>query len=302
MKQDRRRFLKSALAGSGLLMANPTLYATRSTTVEGVSSAADQVLLGKTGIKASFLAQGTGMSGGARSSAHTRLGKEKLDHLLRHSMDQGVNFMDMADLYGTHQYVRDAIKGLPREDLVLLSKIWPRKESWVTPSGGAVEEMDRFRQELGVDMIDICLIHCMLNDQWTEEFKEIRDELSALKQKGVIRAVGVSCHDFGALQVAASHPWVDVIFARINNMGGREYYMDGSAEEVAQVLRSARSSGKAVVGMKLFGAGKLIKPEQKDASLKWVIENDLVDAMTIGMLSTAEVDDTVSRINSTLKA
>jgi aryl-alcohol dehydrogenase-like predicted oxidoreductase len=302
MKKDRREFLRYALASSASLMTSSSLFSQQTTSIRNLAQDATQkVPLGKTGISASFLAQGTGFNGGARSSAHTRLGKEKLDRLLRYNLDRGVNFMDMADLYGSHEYVRDAIKGLPRENLVLLSKIWPREENWVTPSGGAIEEIDRFRRELGTEMIDICLIHCMLNGQWTEEYKGIRDELSELKQKGAIRAVGVSCHDFEALKLASQHPWVDVIFARINNMGGREYSMDGSAEEVAQVLKTARSNGKAVVGMKIFGAGKLVEPQQKDASLKWVIENDLVDAMTIGGLSIEEVDDSITRINKTLK-
>ena len=60
----------------------------------------------------------------------------------------------------------------------------------------------------------------MQNVQWPTEFERIRDELSQLKDKGVIRATGVSCHDLGALKVAAEHPWVDVIFARINHKGG----------------------------------------------------------------------------------
>jgi len=47
------------------------------------------------------------------------------------------------------------------------------------------------------------------------------------------------------------------------------------------------------VGMKIFGAGKLIKPEEKDASLKFVFTNGLVDAITVGMLNPAEVDDTL---------
>ena len=97
--------------------------------------------------------------------------------------------------------------------------------------------------------------------------------------------MGVSCHDFGALKVAAAHPWVDVIFARINHKGGREYSCDASAPEVAEVLKTARANGKAVVGMKIFGAGKLVTPEEKDASLSYVFGNDLVDAVTIGMLT-----------------
>jgi predicted aldo/keto reductase-like oxidoreductase len=208
----------------------------------------------------------------------------------------------MADLYGTHPYVKETIKGLNRDKFVLLSKIWVRKESWCTPSGGAVEELDRFRKELGVDVVDICLMHCMTDSKWPEAYEHVRDELSSLKQKGVVRAVGVSCHDFGALKVAAANPWVDVIFARINNKGGEQYVMDGSVEEVSEVLKLARRNGKAVVGMKIFGAGKLRKPEEKDASLNYVFKNDLVDAITVGMLKTEEVDDTLARMAKVGKA
>jgi predicted aldo/keto reductase-like oxidoreductase len=109
--------------------------------------------------------------------------------------------------------------------------------------------------------------------------------------------VGVSCHDFGALKLAATHPWVEVIFARINNRGGAEYAMDASTAEVADVLKLARRNGKAVVGMKIFGAGKLVKPEEKDASLNYVFQNQLVDAITIGMRQTEEVDDTLERMS-----
>ena len=167
----------------------------------------------------------------------------------------------------------------------------------LTPSGGAKEEVGRFCKELGTETLDLCLIHCMTDSKWTDTYERVRDELSELKQKGVVRGVGVSCHDFGALKVAATHPWVDVIFARINNKGGRDYSMDGTAEEVAAVLKQARASGKAVVGMKIFGAGKLVKPEEKDASLQFVWSRGLVDAITIGMLKTSEVDDTVKRIS-----
>lgn len=300
-EQDRRSFIKTTLVGAGALVAGPALLRAQAPATTA-TAAGDRVMLGKTGIKASFLAQGTGYNGYNHSSAQTRAGKESFDRLVRHSLDQGVNFMDMADLYGSHPFVREVLKGIPRDRYVLLSKIWPRKADWVTPSGGAKAEVERFRQELDVDMIDICLIHCMMNDRWAEEYERIRDELSELKQKQVVRSVGVSCHDFGALKVAAEHPWVDVIFARINNKGGGEYSMDGTVEEVSAVLKKARANGKAVVGMKIFGAGKLTKPEEKDASLKYVIGENLVDAMTIGMCKPDEVDDSVERIAKALAA
>lgn len=289
----RRDFLKTS---AGVMAAGPALVSAAPAAVKTTFAGSDLVPLGKTGLRVSRLAQGTGYNGFNRSSAQTRAGKESYDRLLRHGIDEGISFLDLADLYGSHPYTKDVLKGLPRDKFVLLSKIWPRKEDWVTPSGGATEEVERFLKELDTDRLDVCLIHCMLNDQWTTEYEQIRDELSELKDKGTVGAVGVSCHDFGALKVAAEHPWVDVIFARVNDKGGAEYSCDASAEELAVVLKQARANGKAVVGMKIFGAGKLVEPEQKDTSLKFVFENELVDAITIGMMNPEEVDDTLQRM------
>ncbi|MBN1506618.1 MAG: aldo/keto reductase [Sedimentisphaerales bacterium] len=265
----------------------------------GKLRATDLVTLGSTGIKATRLAQGTGWNGGGRASEHSRMGIKAFTELIRRGVDQGVAFFDTADLYGSQPYLGTALKGVPRDKYILSSKIWPRKEYWNLPSGGAKEEVDRFRKELNTDILDICLIHCMMDAEWPKQFERIRDELSELKQKGVVRAVGVSCHDHEALKIAAAHPWVDVILARINNVGkGAE--MDLPPEEVAPVLKQARANGKVVLGMKLFGAGALAKPEQKDASLKYVFQNQLVDAVTIGMMKPNEVDDTMRRVSSAL--
>ncbi len=285
---NRRDFLLTTLPGPAMLLPQ----------APGKTSfqATDRVLLGKTGIRASRLALGTGFNGYNHSSAQTRQGKEAFDRLLRTGLDRGLNFLDMADLYGSHPFVKEVVKGIPRSNLVMLSKIWPRKEKWNEFSGGAKAEIDRFRQELGTDTIDICLIHCMMNNKWPAETARIQDELSELKQKKIVGAVGVSCHDFGALKVAAEHPWVDLILARINHKGGAEYSMDASAEEVAKVLQAARKNEKAVLGMKIFGAGKLVKPEEKDASLRYVFGNRLVDAITVGMMNPEEVNDTVARV------
>lgn len=297
----RRDFLRStttAAAGAGLAATVPGLAWAQqaATATAGAFAGTDIVPLGKTGLRVSRLALGTGYNGVNHSSAQTRQGKEAFDRLVRHGLDEGVQFLDMADLYGSHEFVKDVVKGLPREKLVYLSKIWPRKAEWVTPSGGAKEEVQRFCKELGTDHLDVCLIHCMTNDQWATEFERVRDELSELKDRGTVGAVGVSCHDFGALKVAATHPWVDVIFARINYKGGREYSCDAPVDELSEVLKLARRNGKAVVGMKIFGAGKLTEPEQKDTSLKFVFENGLVDAITIGMMNPQEVDDTLQRM------
>lgn len=298
---SRRSFIRTTAFGAGAFMAAPSLLRTGlgATTAR---KAGDLVPLGRTGIKASFLAQGTGYNGYDQTSAQTRAGKDSFDRLVRTSLDHGVNFMDMADLYGSHPFVKDVVKGIKRDRLVMLSKIWPREAKWNQPSGGAIAEVERFRKELDTDHLDICLIHCMTNDRWATEYERIRDDLTKLKEQGKVRAVGVSCHDFGALKVAAEHPWVDVILARINHKAGKEYSCDASVEELTPVLKQARANGKVVLGMKIFGAGKLTSPEDKDASLKFVIQNELVDAITIGTTDPGQVEDTVTRVNQALAA
>jgi predicted aldo/keto reductase-like oxidoreductase len=290
-----RRGFAATITGAAALVAGAG-------TAKGAASKATEIVaLGKTGVKATRLAQGTGFNGSARSSAHTRLGEKAFISLVRHSLERGIGFMDTADLYGAHPYLRKALDGVSRDKYTLLSKLWPRNEFWNMASGGANAEVDRFRKELNSDVIEVCLIHCMVNSQWTDEYKRIRDELDSQKAKGAVKAVGVSCHDFGALKVACEDPWTDVVFARINNVG-KSAAMDGSPEEVSALLKKARASGKAVIGMKIFGAGKLTTPAQMDASLKYVFDNGLVDAITIGMMKTAEVDDTIARVDKALKA
>jgi aryl-alcohol dehydrogenase-like predicted oxidoreductase len=307
LMRGRRHFLKTSLAGAGLFAVSPRFAFSAKATEEpaalaiAAKNAADRVALGKTGIRCSFLAQGTGSNGWGGSSDHTRLGQPAFTRLVRHSLDEGLNFLDMADQYGSHPFVKSALEGVGRDKVVLLSKIHVRGEKRDRP-GAAGEDIDRFRRELGTEMLDVCLVHCVTNDRWKDEFARVRDDLSALKEKGAIRALGVSCHDHGALKLAAADPWVEVIFARINHRGGAEYSCDDTAPEIAKTLRLARANGKAVVGMKIFGAGKLTAPEDRDASLRYVLGSGLVDAMTIGMTSPEQVDDSMKRIDRTLNA
>ncbi|MCL4842238.1 MAG: aldo/keto reductase [Bryobacteraceae bacterium] len=284
-----RRGFAGALAATGMMKAHAA----------APSKATEMVTLGKSGVRVTRLAQGTGFNGSARSSAHTRLGEKAFQSLIRHDLEHGVTFMDAADLYGSHPYLRNALRGVPREKYNILTKLWPRTEFWNSYSGGAKAEIDRFRKEFATDQLDVVLIHCLMNDRWTNDLKRTMDEMAEMKQKGAVKAVGVSCHDFGALKVAAASPWTDVLLVRINNVG-KAAAMDAPVEEVVPVIQQARAAGKGIIGMKIFGAGKLTAPEQRDASLKFVFQNKLVDAVTIGMLSEAEVNDTMARIDKAM--
>ncbi len=298
---SRRSFFNRSLAGAGAILASQYAQASEAKP-KTKRGAFDRVKLGNTGIVASRLAQGTGIKGGGRQSEHTRMGQEKCNQIFRHGFEQGLNFYDMADLYGTHPYVKNALKQFKRDEYVLLTKQWFREADWNKPSGGAKEEIERYCKELGTDYLDVCLIHCVTNDRWTKELEQVRKELVEMREKGLVRAIGVSSHDLGGLQVAAEDPWTEVIFARINNKGGKKYKMDGTVEEVTKAIKTARANGKAVVGMKLFGEGAITDSNEMDASLKYVLGNDLVDAITIGMTEVNHIDDNEKRIARAMNA
>jgi aryl-alcohol dehydrogenase-like predicted oxidoreductase len=293
-KITRRLFLEKAIAGASVLASQPLWAETRR-----ILTATDRVRLGQTGIEVSKIAMGTGFKGWERASNQTRLGHEGFTRLMLHGFENGLNFFDMADLYGSHPFMKPVLKETSRDKVVLLSKVWFAEAPGLEATDRAIPSFDRFRRELGTEMIDIVLIHCVSDSRWPSQLARMRDELDLLKQKGDIRATGCSCHDLGALQVAARDPWVDVIFARINNTGARMDHKDPNA--VAAVLREARSNGKAVVGMKIYGAGDLTEKEQRDQSLRYVWGNGLVDAMTIGFENKAQVGDTINHLNDVLK-
>jgi len=259
------------------------------------------VPLGRTGLSVPRLAMGTGSNGWARESDQTRLGERQFVKLMRHGAERGAQFIDAADLYGSHPFVKASFRELDRDRVTLLSKIWFTQAPNMTPTETARPEVERFRQELGVDQLDIVLIHCVTDPAWPTRQARMRDELSELKARGVVRAVGCSCHSHAALRVAAEDPWVEVIFARINP-GHKRMDSDASVEQVADTLKLARANGKGVVGMKIYGAGDWTSPEQRRASLDYALHGGLVDAMTIGHVSAAQFDDTVANIEAVLKA
>jgi aryl-alcohol dehydrogenase-like predicted oxidoreductase len=248
-------------------------------------SAADTVTLGHTGIRTSRLAMGTGTVGSGHHSHQTALGIKGLSDLLLNGYDQGLRFFDAADSYGSHPHVAEALKHVDRSKVTVLTKSWSRD------AAGMRADLDRFRREIGTDYIDILLMHCLTDSDWTSRYRPVMDVLSEAKQKGIIRAHGCSCHSIGALRTAAQSPWVDVDLVRINPVGA---YMDGGPETVVSVIREMRAAGKGVVGMKILGQGEL--RHRQDEALRYALGLGLLDAFTIGAESIAEQNDLLRRI------
>lgn len=294
MNESRRTFLKKSAAAAAAFygVGFAGLSHSAETTI-------DVVPLGNTGVKLSRVALGTGTRGWKNRSDQTELGKKGFVELAEAAFDRGINFFDTADIYGSHTYVREALKAVPREKSVILSKMWTKPESWLPELTTVPKTFDRFRKEIGTDVIDIVLIHSQTDPEWPSKLARMRDDLSTLQAKGKIKTVGVSCHSLEALKAAAESDWVEVILARINIRGDR---MDDKPENVMPVLKKAHDSGKAIIGMKIFGCGGLVEESQREASLQYVLKSGNIDAMTIGFENIEQIDDTIKRINRIVRS
>ena len=282
---DRRQFIAHGLVGVGAVWAglNQNIV---SMSAPVRKQAADQVLLGSTGIKLSRLAMGIGTNGVNYSSEQTRLGVKTFSDLLCYGFDRGINFWESADQYGSHPHLNAGIKKVGRNRVVVMTKTHAQtaNEMWA--------DLDRFRKELGIDYIDIVLLHCMTSASWPQDRQGAMEVLSKAKDKGIIRAHGVSCHTLEALKVAAKHPWVQVDLARINSA---QAYMDADPATVTSVLTEMKKAGKGVIGMKILGAGRLT--HDVHGAIEHAVKLECLDTFTIGFSRKEHLDEVIRKIS-----
>lgn len=292
MKFTRRNFIKTSLAGLGALaLGNDLLLSSCAATKKSPFYDPYEIVeLGKTGIKSSRLSMGTGIIGGGGNSNLTRLGFENGVNLVKQMYEKGIRMYDCADGYGTHPIIAEALKDYPRDSYAVVTKVWYRGVKDLDMNAA----VERFLKELQTDYIDVLQMHCVESASWSEEDKRHLEVLEKLKQKGVIRAHGMSCHSLDAIKLAISDPWVDVCHVRLNPFG---LNMDDTFENVVPVVKQLHNTGKGVIGMKIYGEGKIAQdPEKKDQSLTFALQSGIIDIMTIGMDKIDNLLDTEERI------
>lgn len=248
---------------------------------EGTPLAASRPVLGRTGLRPSLLGMGTGTKAWNKNSAQIRRGEEVFVGNLLHAHARGVRFFDLADQYGSHEYMRRALTEgkLDRGELFILTKTNAKD------AAGVRDDLDRMRREAGVEYFDAVLLHCMTEADWPEKMRPCMDVLAEAREKGIVRAHGVSCHSLEALNRAADSDWVQVMLSRINPWGTK---MDGPPEAVVPVLQRAHASGKGMLGMKIAGEGA--HGDKIAESLEFVSKQGCIHAVTIGFVERAEID------------
>jgi len=291
---SRRQFLqRTAAAAGGLLLSAGRLPASQA----AKRTAVDQVALGKTGLKLSRLGFGAGTDSG---KVQYSLGREPFNRLIHYAYDQGITYFDCAQAYRTFEWLGGAIKGLPREKIFIQSKIPGRPEK-------ALEAIDHHRKVFDTDYVDSMLIHCMVEDGWTDRMKRIMDAFDEAKEKKWILAKGVSCHSLPALRAATASAWTDVHLVRVNpqakHIDGMAQDWNKSGDDISPVLaelKTMRAKGRGIIGMKIIGNGDFTDPADREKSIRFAMSRPELDAIVIGFKSPAEIQEAIRRVNGAL--
>lgn len=273
-----------------------------------VATATDWVPLGrlnKQKIKIPRLGLGTGTSNGR---TQRDLGTEGFNNLIKYAYERGVRYIDTADNYKTHEFVREAIKAnkLPRENLFIQTKLPLRAETTANP----LATIDRYRKELGVDYIDSLLIHCATKGAWVEEHKALMAAFDEAQAKGWIKTKGCSCHGLTALREATRSDWMEVQLARINPQGRHvdgdhptnPHFPEGKVPEAVKEIKAMHDKGRGIIGMKIIGEGAFTDPAEREKSFHYAMTCGFVDAIVVGFKNTAEIDEALERMNRALKS
>ena len=292
----RRQFLAStSMAAAGTALSGHVNGAESPAVVPSVriKAGTDTMTLGKSGIKTSVLGLGTGTRSGREQAD---LGVDAFVRLMREAYDRGIRYIDTADMYGykdakrgpkAHAMVKAALKELPKGDMFVQTKLWARNAEQ------AKTDLERIRRELGLETLDTLLIHCMTKDDWNVALRPVIDVYLEAKEKGQIRALGVSCHSLDALKVSADTPEMDVHLVRINPF---QMKMDGPPDEVAAQIAKMHADNRGVIGMKIYGEGLTETREQRLESIKYVLGLGTIQAFTIGFSKVEHIDETLKLI------
>jgi predicted aldo/keto reductase-like oxidoreductase len=295
---SRRRFLqRSAAVAGGLIVAQGAWTPARAAS-SAKRTATDQVTLGNTGIKLSRLGFGTGSNSG---QVQFELGQEGFNSLIHYAFDQGITYFDCAQSYKTFAWLGGAIKGLPREKIFIQSKIGGKPED-------VLATIDHHRKVFDTDYVDSMLIHCMISNDWTDQWKRIMDAFNQAQDKQWIRAKGVSCHSLPALRLATQSEWTQVHLVRVNPQGNhvdtpeQKVLVDGlhDVTPVLAELKTMRAKGRGVIGMKMIGNGEFLDPEDREKSIRFAMSRPELDAVVIGFKNRAEINEAIQRMNRAL--
>ena len=289
---SRRNFLKTGLAASVLAGTGTLpLRAAR-------GSATDWVTLGKSDVKVTRLAFGTGTISG---KVQRDLGQDEFTRLVRYAYDNGIRFFETAESYGEmHKMLGVALKGIPRDSYRLMSKITTHGD--VDPQ----TKIDELRKLANTDYFDVMLLHWQHVASWPTDSMRWQDGILEATSKKTIVGHGASVHGLPALRQMPDNKWLEIAMIRMNHKGAHMDAEDfnahgpGNVNEVVNHVKGVRAKGMGVISMKLVGEGSFTTREDRQAAMKFAFNHAGVDCVTVGYKNTAEIDEAIANVNLAL--
>ncbi len=287
---SRRDFLKTGLAAGALVgAAGLPLKAVER------QSATDLVTLGKSDIKVTRLAFGTGSFSG---KVQRDLGQENFTKLVRYAYDRGIRFYETAESYGDmHRMLGIALKGIPRDSYQLMSKVTTRDNA--NPQA----KIDELRKLANTPYFDIMLLHWQHTASWPTDSERWQDGILEAQEKKAVLSHGASVHGLPALRQVPTDKWLQVAMIRMNQKGtamDAENYDTtgpGNVPAVVDHVKQAREAGMGIISMKLVGEGRFTKREDRQTAMRFAFRHAGVTAVTVGYKNNSEIDEAIENIN-----
>jgi aryl-alcohol dehydrogenase-like predicted oxidoreductase len=289
---SRRDFLKTGLAAGTLVGAGSLSLSAAGGT------ATDWVTLGKSNVKVTRLAFGTGTYSGR---VQRELGQEQFTRLARYAYDHGIRFFETAESYGEmHKMLGVALKGIPRDSYRIMTKVTTR--DGVDPQ----QKIDELRKLANTDYFDIVLLHWQHVASWPTDSLRWQDGILEAQSRDAVIAHGASVHGLPALRQVPDNKWLQIAMIRMNHRGVAMDAMDyntsglGNVPEVVTHVKEAHKAGMGVISMKLVGEGRFTNREDRQKAMKFAFRHAGVNSVTVGYKNTAEVDEAISNLNLAL--
>src|SRR6202034_2194593 len=289
---SRREFLRTGLAAGALAVTGSlSLSAER-------QKATDWVRLGKSGVKVTRLAFGSGSFSG---QVQRDLGQDGFTRLVRYAYDRGIRFFETAESYAEmHRMLGVALKGIPRDSYRIMSKVTTRE------GANPLEKIDELRKLANTEYFDVMLLHWQHTATWPTDTSRWQDGILEAQAKKAVISHGASVHGLPALRKVPGNRWLDIAMIRMNHKGVRMDAEDydteglGNVSEVVTHVKQVRKEGMGVTSMKLVGEGAFTAREDRQAAMKFAFRNAGVNAVTVGYKNTAEIDEAIENLNLAL--
>jgi len=244
----------------------------------------ERVRLGNTGIEVSRLCFGSLTMTPAQANLSIRDGSE----LIKYAYTKGINFLDTAEYYDNYLYIREALKYIDRQDYVIATKCYAYTREM------AAKSLDKALIELNTDYIDIFMLHEQESIYTLKGHREAIEFFLEAKQKGKIRAFGISTHYVAGVIGANQLDEIEVIHPIINVEGIG--IQDGSIHDMIKAVKESYALGKGIYSMKPLGGGHLIS--RYEEAFEFIKNMDFIHSIAVGMQSKEEVDCNVSIIEN----